>query len=115
MSGVFIDMSRVEKLARDIGVAAPKVIIATEAVLDRVAAELQSDAKASAPVDTGRLQGSIFNRKNKMSHRVGSNVRYGFYQEFGTSKMAPQPWLFENGERAGEKLAISVLAAAEPL
>jgi hypothetical protein len=25
---------------------------------------------------------------------VGSDVRQGFFQEFGTSVMAPQPWLW---------------------
>jgi hypothetical protein len=36
--------------------------------------------------------------------RVGSPLRQGFFQEFGTSRHGPQPWLFANGDRAGVKV-----------
>jgi HK97 gp10 family phage protein len=45
--------------------------------------------------DTGRLVQSIkFDFKNRgLTGRVGTNLRYGAYLEFGTSNMAARPWL----------------------
>lgn len=45
--------------------------------------------------DTGRLVQSVnFNFTDKgLTGQVGTNLRYGAYLEFGTSDMAPRPWL----------------------
>lgn len=111
MSGISIDMGEVVKLARDLGLAAQLMPLASEAALDEAGSQLQADAKSDAPVDTGALRDSIYLRKGKTFRRVGSPLRYGIFQEIGTSKMAPQPFLFRNAEVGGERLAKSVLAA----
>lgn len=55
----------------------------------RISAEgLKGDAKAQAPVDTGRLRASISSEVNESTYnaKVGTNVEYAEAVEFGTSK-----------------------------
>ena len=59
---------------------------------------VEADAKRKAPVDTGRLRGSITNEVRKIAGavlegRVGTNVDYAKYVELGTSRQDPQPYL----------------------
>jgi hypothetical protein len=37
------------------------------------------------------------------------------FQEFGTSRHGPQPWLFHNGEDGGDKIAETLLSKADRL
>jgi HK97 gp10 family phage protein len=58
---------------------------------------VERDAKKNAPVDTGRLRASITHyveKEKEIVGIVGTNVEYAKYQEFGTSKMPPHPFLF---------------------
>lgn len=54
-------------------------------------------AKDHVPVDTGNLRRSIthevFSNKRKPYARVGTNVRYGIFQELGTRFHAAQPFM----------------------
>lgn len=82
--------------------------------LTAVGMYLQGDARTRAPRDTGRLIGSItFATQREVSQtghgaqpgdavsrpndaetlHVGTNVKYAAYQEYGTRKMAAQPYL----------------------
>lgn len=59
---------------------------------------IERRAKEYAPVDTGTLRASIGHVVNRMGRDtvkavIGSNVEYAPYQEFGTYKMAAQPFL----------------------
>ena len=45
-------------------------------------------------VDTNRLSGSVTHNVGDGYVEIGSNVKYGKYLEFGTSRMPPYPWLF---------------------
>jgi HK97 gp10 family phage protein len=81
-----------------------------------IASAVTAQAKDLAPVDEGRLRNSIMwkTQKDKGGFNdspdqqaekeinvypkanegyVGSNLDYALYQEFGTRKMAPQPYL----------------------
>ena len=51
------------------------------------------EAKANCPVDTGNLRASITSEASGNECAVGTNVEYAPYQEFGTYKMAAQPFL----------------------
>lgn len=94
------DFSEVRALAGELGAAGPKAVQRSESqVLAKFGQELRDLAVSSAPVDTGELQGSIYLRGGKGYRLVGSDVEHGFYQEFGTSVMAPQPWLWVHVER----------------
>jgi HK97 gp10 family phage protein len=62
---------------------------AIELYLQKVVA----DAKADVPVRTGTLQRSIMFWGGEGEYYVGSQVHYAGYVEFGTSRMAPRPYL----------------------
>lgn len=65
--------------------------------LDACGALVETQASLLSPVDTGLLRKSITHRVLKTASggtaEVGTNVEYAPYQEFGTVKMAPQPFL----------------------
>lgn len=83
-----------------------------DALVRRIAFEVEAEAKQLAPVDTGALKASIYTRTSNeqmpdvdegervelprppegVAH-VGPSVEYGVYQELGTSDMAAQPYL----------------------
>lgn len=98
------DFSEVLALADELAEAGPKVEKVSSAKLSEVAAKLRDDAKTAAPVDTGALQASIYLRGGRDVRYVGSDIRYGSFVEFGTSKMSPRPWLFPAAGRAQERL-----------
>ena len=61
--------------------------------LTEAALIVEGAAKNLSPVDTGNLKGSITHAVGKDDARVGTNVEYAPYVEYGTSKMAAQPYL----------------------
>lgn len=72
---------------------------ATEAVLDATAGDVQTDAKASCPVRTGRLRNSLAIQKSKLRREIVTDVPYALPIEFGTYKMRAQPFLFPASEK----------------
>jgi len=76
--------------------AAPLLL---DKVVERIALEIQRDAKTRAPVDTGALQSSITAARTKadtdmVEWQVGTNILYAAAQEFGTSRgTPPHPYL----------------------
>jgi HK97 gp10 family phage protein len=65
--------------------------------LKRCTTKVTRRAKQLAPVDTGRLRSSI---ADEIGHegtdlvgRIGTDVEYAVYQEFGTVHMAAHPYL----------------------
>jgi HK97 gp10 family phage protein len=70
----------------------------TERDLVVLGLKVQNGARERCPVDTGRLRASIVS--SGLEHdakgafvRVGTNVFYAGFVEFGTRYMAPQPYL----------------------
>lgn len=72
-----------------------KVITIGDAIAKYVAGEVLADAVARAPVDTGTLARSLTMQPSgtKGTWQVGTNVFYGLFVEFGTRRMAAQPYL----------------------
>jgi phage gpG-like protein len=64
----------------------------------------QASAPGQYPAsDTGRLASNVrfeLPTPSNMTGRVGTNIAYGPYLEFGTSRMAARPWLLPSFERA---------------
>jgi HK97 gp10 family phage protein len=68
----------------------------------------QASAPGQYPMsDTGRLAASVAMQPATPSNlrgQVGTNLVYGRYLEFGTSRMAPRPWLLPSFEKARVKV-----------
>jgi len=63
----------------------------------RICIRVDRRAKRMAPVDTGRLRASITHELGRdeqgLVGRVGTNVIYAPFQEYGTSRMPAHPYL----------------------
>lgn len=94
-------MARVEAVSR----AAPK----------RVADRIATDARSRAPVDTGALRSSIesVSVEAGKSAEVQVGVEYGAYVEYGTYKMAAQPYLSPAFEAHAKELGLEIMAVLE--
>ena len=69
------------------------------------------EARAMCPVDTGRLRSSIGVSAGDGEAVVYANTDYAAYVEFGTSKMAPQPFMVPAAINAAGKIAEAAAAA----
>lgn len=96
----------IDDIARDISIASGK---AEEAVADATE-RLYAQAKAAAPVDTGALRDAVRRDSGGLSRRVHTGgIRQAFFQEYGTSKMAPQPYLMVYADQAWSDLEQTLL------
>ncbi|MCS7124780.1 MAG: HK97 gp10 family phage protein [Candidatus Bathyarchaeota archaeon] len=66
---------------------------AVQEKLEKWAMEVREDAKALAPVRTGRLRGSIYAKTSGWTVEVGATAEYAIYVEFGTRHMQAQPFI----------------------
>ncbi len=73
---------------------------ANKAMMEKATLMVQAEAKVLSPVDTGTLRRSI-TRKVEQNNgmyigRVGTNIKYAPYQEYGTKRGVPAkmhfPW-----------------------
>jgi len=94
--------NNVKKLTKDFNNLIP-VALKAGALL------IQNDAKKRAPYLTGTLRRSIHTEQTgKTSVKVGTDVEYAIFQEYGTSKMAARPYLRpafdENRQKVVDKI-----------
>lgn len=86
-------------------------------VVRKEAESVKRNMQANAPVRSGELRGSIkvdsvgSGRGGSMSATISAGTRYAFFQEFGTSRMAPQPF----AEPAARQAEASFPSALEKL
>ena len=67
---------------------------ASERALEMCGLQAEGYAKRKySPVDTGNLRNSITHGVEDDTAYIGTNVEYAPYQEFGTSRMKPHPFL----------------------
>lgn len=92
-----IDVSGINALARDLTAAGPKAFVPAARVTEKAARDIERDAKAFAPVDTGNLRSSISTdvtvTGRSVLAEIGPTASYGEYVELGTSRMAPHAYL----------------------
>jgi len=87
-----IKVEGTEKLAKALSSIANIQEPAAEAI-ELYLQKVVDDAKAIVPVRTGTLQRSIRFWAEEGEYHVGSDVHYAPYVEYGSSRMAPRPFL----------------------
>lgn len=99
MTSFDIDAHVLGEVARDLRKAPGRVGAKVSRALRAGAYRMEATAKAAAPVDTGALKSSISTsfegggRYGAIAAVIGPTVDYGLWQEIGTSRMPPQPYL----------------------
>lgn len=88
-------------------------------LVNETAHRIERKAKQLAPVDTGNLRRNIVveDGPTEFSKKVSSKADYSLYVEFGTRKMAAQPFMspaiFSEQGKYYEKLARIIKKAGE--
>lgn len=94
-------MGELLRLADDLGDAGPQVEDRCKRVVEKTGHDVVSDAQALAPVDTGNLKNSIsvdFDADG-LGFEAGPTANYAHFLEWGTSRMAPQPYMIPAFDR----------------
>lgn len=112
---IIVDTSEVTALAADLAAAGVTIVAKARQVTRTAGEEMVAAMRRDAPILTGELQASIDLHTSTGDVIAGSSVRQGFFQEFGTSRHSPQPWAFNNGDRAGDRLTVGLETVADPL
>jgi len=91
MNGLTIEIRGLDRIQRKLG-DARFLQRPMRTFFDKSAIAVERRAKQNAPIDTGRLRSSITHQVDKaplpMWAKVGTDVFYGPYQEFGTGLLA---------------------------
>lgn len=92
---VSFDTRQIERLDRDIETAADTIGARVQQVIMRTGYDTVAAAQARCPVRTGHLRSTIGVdiSPDGLGFEVGATARYAGYVEFGTTRMAPQPYL----------------------
>lgn len=119
MAGISIDTSQLNRLGVDLGQAAAKVGDRVRTVLRKSALDVEANAKAFAPVDTGTLRSSIghsdlraMSQAGALEVEIGPTVSYGHYVEFGTSRMGPAAYMGPALDRVAPSFVAAIEAVA---
>ncbi len=95
MAGGDFDYSQLRRLELDLQAATPKAVKMAQAAVKKTGLDVVATVQGLAPVDTGNLKNSIdvdFD-DDGLGFEAGPTANYGGYVEWGTSRMAPQPYL----------------------
>lgn len=93
------NISQVEGLWVELEQANKKVVERAKLVIKKTAQDIEANAKAIAPVDTGNLKGSIGHSDLRLLSasylqvEIGPTAEYGLFVEVGTSRMAPRAYM----------------------
>lgn len=115
------DFGELRALSIDLAAAAGRVGALASAAVRKTALDIQADAQAIVPVDTGNLKSSIGvdvagdGRFGVVEAEIGPTASYGAYVEYGTSRMAPQPYMGPAFDRRAPDLERTLGQAVEDL
>ena len=83
-----------------------------ETELDPVGADMKDIARSLVRVRTGYLQSTIYYTTNGMVLEFGATADYASYNEFGTWKMSPQPFIRPALDASSQKILDAILVGA---
>ena len=90
----FEGVTEVGRLAADLSGASEEVAVRGLKLVQETARTIRDDARGLAPVRTGGLRRSItYRTTGPLEAEVGPTKFTAHFVEFGTSKMAPQPYM----------------------
>ena len=108
-----LDVGQWAALGRDLAAAPARIHTTAAPVVHASLEAVETAAKANAPVLTGQLRESIHADEDGdgLGGSVSTDVRYAVFVEYGTSKMAAEPFMGPAAD-AGTGQLIEGLAAA---
>lgn len=119
MFGFSVDTSEVTALAAELDNTKAELLAGLRTATQKTTADVERDAKILAPVDTGNLRNGIGSETRDEDDSVVGEVyataSYGPYQEFGTSRMAPHPFLRPALDRHAESYRHAIEGIASRL
>jgi len=83
-----------------------------EMELDLVGADMKDIARSLVRVRTGYLQSTIYYAANGMVLEFGATADYASYNEFGTWRMSPQPFIRPALDQSSQKILDAILVGA---
>lgn len=101
-------MSEYSRYAAALRRAASSLERKAERLVDEVGQGALRDARAYAPEDTGELARGLRYERKGTTATVTSDAFYAPFQEFGTSQMAPNPYIGPAAREWGPKLVLEV-------
>ena len=97
-----------KKLANDLRRAASGLERKAERAVDEVGRGALNDARLYAPVESGDLRRGLRYRREGSTAYVTTSTFYAPFQEFGTSQMAPNPFIGPAAREWGPRLVLEV-------
>lgn len=101
-------MSEFSRFADDLRRAATGIDRQAAVAVERVGQGALKAARATVPVDSGDLRKSLTYRRKGSVATVTSALYYSAFQEFGTSQMAPNPFIGPAAQEWGPRLVAAV-------
>ena len=111
------DFSELLKLSADLGKASYEATRLAQKVVAKTAHDVEATAKSLAAVDTGAMRNSIGTTISGggLTAEIGPTVHYAIYNEYGTRRMAPRPFMGPALERHSEPFVQAVAKITEGL
>ena len=101
-------MNEFARLANDLTRAVSGLDVRANAAVERVGREAFVAANRYVPVDSGDLRRSLRFRRKGSRAVIESDLFYSTFQEYGTSQMAPQPFVGPAADQYGPQLVLEV-------
>ena len=120
MAGVTVELNELNQLVATLEHKTNGMDSRTSLVVRKAAFDVERIAKTLAPVDTGFLKNSIHTQIRTANFRtygaeVIAGANYASYLEYGTSRMAPQPYMQPALDRVSPGFLAAMAAIANPL